>query len=127
VSSIVSINVEKSNVDLPDSLEIDFSEEDLLIYQSMLVQVKGLILKEPTEVTGTGGVNFNLVDESGETVIIFRIESERYLGEDIRNEIVELVNSFEDGTEIDIVGGIMGWFNGPQIIITNVNQIIPRD
>jgi glycosidase len=127
LSNITQLEVLRSNLDLPEPVAVDFSKESLLEYQNRSVNIVGLFLSNPPQITGTGGVNFNLVDESNEVVIIFRLESETYLGKERRDEIVELLNSLSDGDGIDFTGVLMGWFNNPQLIITDLDQIVIRD
>ncbi len=120
---VESITILSRNNPQPEAALIDFST-DLINYQNQSVRIEGLLLQENlTKISNTSGVNFNLVDEDGEVVIIFRIESEGNLGAEIRDPMVDLMNSLIGGESVTIDGGLVGWFNAPQIIITNVNQL----
>ena len=120
---VESVTVLSKNNALPDSVLVDF-DADLISYQNQSIRIEGLLLQEnPPRITALSGVNYNLVDEDGNVVIIFRIESEGNLGEAIRNPIVELMNSLIGGESVTIDGALMGWFNAPQITITNVDQL----
>lgn len=120
---VESVTVFSQGNPIPEPVTLDF-DEDLMIYQNQTIRVEGLILEEnPERITGLGGVNFSLFDEDGELAIIFRIESESNLGEDVRNPMVELLNSLIGGESVTIEGALMGWFNAPQITVTNVDQL----
>ena len=121
---VAAISILNSNQPLPDPTAVDFTVPELEVYQNMLVSVNGYFLQDaPPRIEGTSGVNFELVDSSGEKVILFRIESEGNLGADVRNPMVDLMNSLSGGEAVNIVGALMGWFNEAQITITNVEQI----
>ena len=120
---IESVIVLSSGNDLPEPTVIDFSVADLSVYQSKHISALDLFLKTTPNITGTSGVNFWLVDEDGNDVVEFRVESESNLGKENRDAIIAKLHTAQAGDGLNIIGGLMGWFNGPQLLITHVDQI----
>lgn len=106
-----------SNNALPALVDLNLEEltaENLLQYQSRLVSHVKLEIVEIT--TPNNAIQFKLKNEAEETIIL-RVDTRLNL------EDMDALEIFEVGDFVTIRGATLAWFNNPQLMIDNVNQM----
>ena len=89
-----------------------FTSEDMAEFHAELVKVTGLTLKEAVAET-TSSFNFYLVNAETEQEFVVRLDSRMPFFADVLAELM----TFEAGDVVDLDGLVVGWYNGPQLVI----------
>ena len=100
---------------MPAAVDISamtLDETTLLPYQGMLIDLTGFFLESDLEATYTSSFNMYMVNAAGEEIAV-RIDK------DVPGfaDFVTLVGGAVAYTQIDFTNVIVGWFNGPQILV----------
>ncbi|XFA98354.1 lamin tail domain-containing protein [Candidatus Izemoplasma sp. B36] len=95
-----------------DLSAMTLDETTLLPYQGMLTDLTGFFLESDLEATYTSSFNMYMINAAGEQITV-RIDK------DVPGfaAFVTLVGGAVANTQIDFTNVIVGWYNGPQILV----------
>ncbi|MBU0997578.1 MAG: hypothetical protein KKE16_05960 [Firmicutes bacterium] len=119
ITSVVVINATPTAIVPADVSAVAFDSTGLLPYQGELVSFQGFILKYTVTAT-SGSVNFVLVNPVTGEEITARLESTLPTYADTLAQI----KTFVAGDAIDVVGAVIGWYNGPQIAVVGASNFV---
>ena len=119
IQSVVVIN-ETPAIPAAKSLnDVAFTNEALLPYQGQLVSFEGFILVEDVT-TKTDSFSFKLYNPLNAKTISVRVEKSL---PDFA-AVVTFLEPLAVNTPINVVGGILGWFNGYQLAISSTSNLV---
>ena len=124
-NTVATVIVAETGVTPPTPVQLtDVSRDRLNELQGQMVSLDGFFIASRHIPTGTGGFNFNLMNDAGDVVVV-RLDSEANLGAGVRNSVLEKLQTLQEGQFVTITNAPLGWHNssGGQIMISNPNQI----
>jgi len=118
ITSVERVIVLNSDQPLPDAKTIDYimEDDDMLAYQGHRINVSELIVNE--DVDGSGSFNVELLDPRNGNTIDIRFDSYN------DSAVADHLNTLEEGDVVDLNNIVLGWFNGPQLFITDSDQVV---
>jgi hypothetical protein len=100
---------------LPSAQDISnaqFTSAGMMAYHAEFVKVTGLELKAAIAET-TSSFNFYLINSATSQEFVVRLDNRM----PFFNDVLAKLMTFEAGDIVDLNGLVVGWFNGPQLVI----------
>jgi len=100
---------------MPTAIDLTSSAVDaetLLPYQGQLVDLSGYVLKSAVATDPTSSFTMYFINSAGNEISV-------RLDKDVTGfaDFVAIVNSAAAGTAFDFTNAILGWYNGPQLLV----------
>lgn len=113
--NVVIINTNILDINVTDISSLDFTNEELVKHMSKIVRINDFILKEEVTIF-EGSFYYYLINplDQREIGCFVSLDQENY------EIILANIKTFKAGDSINIDGGIMSFFNKPEIVITNI-------
>lgn len=122
ITNIQTVSVKNNTPALPTPASlnaVEFTNAGLLPFQGQLVSFEGFLLKADVNAT-TSSFNFDLYNPVNGKEIAARVESSAPGFADI----VAYLNPLAVDAPINVVGGIIGWYNNYQLAITGASNLV---
>lgn len=102
-----------------DISDMTLDAETLLPYQGMLVDLSGFVLEDDLDATYTSSFTIYFVNDAGEQISV-------RLDKDVPGfaDFVTTIASATAGTAFDFTNVIVGWYNGPQLLVPSNATIV---
>lgn len=129
VATIETVIVVNEGVAMPAPVVLtDFSRDALNALQGRLVSLEGFYIASAPVQNTASGYNITLMNLAGDSVVM-RLDSERNLGAERRNELLAVLGTLEEGQFITINSAPLGWHDssGGQIMFSSPSQIVAGD
>lgn len=114
IENIIVLDTDQA---LPDSVDLAELEEDMMPYQGHRLNIEELLVTEDVD-SSDDSFNVSLMDPYSGYEITLRYSS--FIDD---QDIVDFLSDLEEGDVIDVSDMLFSWFQGPQFLITSLDEI----